>query len=148
MAYRSEQIARLVWLVGALPLAGTAVVLIVTGHPDAGRGSAMLLATGIAVVALFGRLVIEVDGGAVRWRFGYLGWPRWSLALTDIVGVERASCTWLEGQGIRRTREGWLYNAGGSGTVRLTLHDGRRLRLGSAEPERLAAFIAARLPSR
>jgi len=40
-----------------------------------------------------------------------------------------------------------LYNAQGLRAVRLRLRDGRTLRLGSDEPERLAAFITARLPA-
>ena len=99
----------------------------------------------LAVLAGMSHFELSVDGEAVRWRYGLFGWPNWTLPLADIRQVEPARSSWIEGWGIRRTKEGMLYNARGPGAVRLTLKDGRRLRLGSDEPERLAAIIAARL---
>ena len=96
---------------------------------------------------LLGRLTIQVDAQRVRWHFGFLGWPRWSVALADIAHVEATQLRWWEGQGIRFTFDGRLYNVASGGAVRLTLHDGKRIRLGSDEPERLAAWIGHRIGS-
>lgn len=106
----------------------------------------VLMATLAAVVALlFGRLRIESDARTLRWQFGFLGWPGWQLALDDVIAVERAKARFSEGAGIRRTAEGPLYRALAPTVVRLHLRDGRRLRLGTPEPQRLIAFLEPRL---
>ena len=63
------------------------------------------------------------------------------------MAVEPARSRWVEGWGIRFTGEGMLYNSSGTHAVRLTLRDGRRLRLGSQHPHRLAQVLASRLPA-
>lgn len=94
---------------------------------------------------LLGRLLTEVRGDALVWRFGWLGWPRWRLPLDEIVAVEPARSSPLEGWGIRFTNQGMLYNAHGLQAVRLTLRSGRQLRLGSAEPARLIQALQPRI---
>ncbi|MDM4767153.1 hypothetical protein [Pelomonas sp. SE-A7] len=94
---------------------------------------------------LVGRLVTEVRGNSLCWRFGWLGWPRWRLDLDDIVAAEPARSGWLEGWGIRFTSQGMLYNSHGFEAVSLTLRSGRRLRLGSQEPQRLIQALAPRI---
>lgn len=145
-SYERRQVLWLLWIV----LPGTAALTwwlagAVQAEPRAQLAVAAVAASELLVLAGLGRFVVRVQGDTLHWRFGYLGWPHWQLPLADIRTVEQARCTWVEGWGIRRTKEGMLYNARGSGAVRLTLKDGRRLRLGSDEPDRLAAFIAARL---
>ena len=145
-AYRRSQLLWLLWVV----LPGTALLTwwlagAVQAEPRAQLAVAAVAASELLVLAGLGRFVVQVDGHTLRWHFGYLGWPHWQLPLADIRAVEVARSSWVEGWGIRRTKEGMLYNARGSGAVRLTLKDGRRLRLGSDEPDRLAAVIAARL---
>ena len=145
-AYRRSQMLWLLWVV----LPGTAALTwwmagTVQAEPRAQLVVAAVAASELLVLAGLGRFVVQVDDRTLRWRFGYLGWPHWQLALADIRAVEVARSSWVEGWGIRRTKEGMLYNARGSGAVRLTLKDGRRLRLGSDEPDQLAAIIAARL---
>lgn len=125
-------------------------VMAVTGPvPRAGVLSAAvpLLCVLGALLLVFGRLVIEVRGDALVWRFGWLGWPRWRVPLSDIVAAEPARSSVLEGWGIRFTREGMLYNAHGRQAVRLTLRSGRRLRLGTREPQRLLQALTPRIAS-
>ena len=145
-AYQRSQVLWLLWVV----LPGTALLTwwlagAVQAEPQVQLAVAAVAASELLVLAGLGRFVVRVDDHTLHWQFGYLGWPHWQLPLADIRAVEQARCTWVEGWGIRRTKEGMLYNARGSGAVRLTLKDGRRLRLGSDEPDRLAAIIAARL---
>lgn len=102
-----------------------------------------LLAAGMAL--LFGRLRIELDARTLHWQFGFLGWPRWQVALDEIAAVDRSEVRWTEGAGVRRTAEGPLYRALAPTAVRLRLHDGRRIRLGTPEPQRLIAFLEPRL---
>jgi len=131
----------------ALPAASAAgvIALLADLGPDDARVAIVVAVAGLAVLLVLGKLTVEIDDALLQWRFGLLGWPRWRLPLADIAAVEKAGSTLAEGWGIRRTREGMLYNASGRLAVRLRLRDGRTIRLGSDEPERLAAFIAARL---
>jgi len=48
---------------------------------------------------------------------------------------------WWYGWGIHLTPSGWLYNVGGARAVQLDLHNGRSLRVGTDEPERLCEAI-------
>lgn len=144
-AYARRQVLWGLWIV--LP-ATTALTLLLAWPADGGAAQAALLAIvlgQLAVLAGLSHFDVAVDDNAVHWCYGVFGWPNWTLPLADIRQVEPARSSWIEGWGIRRTKEGMLYNARGPGAVRLTLRDGRRLRLGSDEPERLAALIAARL---
>lgn len=145
-AYERTQVLWPLWIV--LPatalltwwLAGS-----VQSDPGMRWGVAAVALGELLLLAGLSHLRIVVDPTAVRWWYGFFGWPNWTVPLDRIRSVESTRSHWLEGWGIRRTKEGMLYNAGGSGAVRLTLKDGRRLRLGSDEPERLVAFIQARL---
>ena len=127
---------------------GAATALAAAQPEDAPWLVAVFVAIPLAILLAFGRLRIELDARQLEWQFGFLGLPRWKIELADVAAVEVVRTTWADGWGIRRGREGWLYNAAGFGAVRLRLRDGRSIRLGSDEPERLAAFVAARLPTR
>lgn len=93
-----------------------------------------------AVAVAWSRLTIRIDRERLRWAYGF-GWPRFSLALADIVGVEITRTTFWQGWGVHRTRNGWLYNIGGYDAVRITRHDGRHTLLGTDEPRRLEAAL-------
>ncbi|MDP2005762.1 MAG: hypothetical protein Q8K45_08795 [Rubrivivax sp.] len=145
--YARTQSLRLLWAI-SLPVTvgvGTAIVAEkgAAGWPDV----ALLLLVTVGTLLVLGSFTVEVGEGRVEWRFGVLGWPRWQVALDQIVGVEVTTTSALEGWGIHRTKTGMVYNAQGRQAVRLRLRDGRTLRLGSDEPERLAGFITARLPA-
>jgi hypothetical protein len=61
--------------------------------------------------------------------------------------MERTHAAASRGAGIKGPRADRLYNATlGGPALRLTLHDGRVVTLGTPEPERLRAFIEARRP--
>lgn len=98
----------------------------------------------IAVAALgawtFGSLTVEVDQARLAFWFGP-GWIRRSFPLADIRSWAVVENPWWYGWGIHLTRHGWLYNVAGKRAIQLELHDGRRLRIGSDEPDRLAEAI-------
>jgi hypothetical protein len=102
------------------------------------------LAPALLLVAL-GRMVTEVYGDRLVWRFGWLPWPRWQVALDDVVSVAPGRSHWTEGWGLRFTADGMLYNASGTQAVRLVLRDGRRLRLGSQVPGELVRALQGRI---
>lgn len=94
-----------------------------------------------AVLALlWSRLTVRVDHSHLRWSFGP-GWPRFSLPLAEIAGVEVTRTTFWQGWGIHRTRAGWQYNIAGWDAVRITRKDGKQVLLGSDEPRRLKVAL-------
>ncbi len=138
------------WLLFPI-LAGTGLFIlkihdsVATSGPSPSAGVVLASATCALIPLLLGRLVTELRGDSLRWHYGWLGWPRWRVELDDIVTVEPARSSWVEGWGIRTTGEGMLYNSSGTQAVRLTLRDGRRLRLGTRDPQRLAQLLRDRL---
>lgn len=143
-SYRHVQAYTVLWLL--LPLTfGITLWIVLASHDVPALELALLAGLPLALLLGLGRLVIEIDGPVLRWRFGWLGWPRWQVALAEIVAVEKTRAPGMAGSGIRATRQGRLYNVTiGGPAVALTLRDGGRVLLGTPEPEKLAAFIEAR----
>jgi hypothetical protein len=144
--YSRSQPLTVLWVLMLPVLAMLALLYALNRDGAAGAALAFGALLTLAPMPFLGRLTVEVSAEALSWRFGWLGWPRWSVALQDIERVEIAKTSGLEGVGIQRTREGWLYNARSGPALRVLLRNGRSLRIGSDEPARLAAFIEARLP--
>jgi hypothetical protein len=130
---------RLAFGVTALGLLVMAVV------PDAsGEMPRAALLGGAALTAVLGlmwsRLTVRIDRQHLRWAFGP-GWPRFSVPIAAVQSAEVTRTRFWQGWGIRRVRNGWLYNVAGHDAVRLTRHDGRQVLLGTDEPRRLKAAI-------
>lgn len=125
-----------IWILAGMALVFVLVALVTRLWP-------VLL--GIPVLAvilwLFGSLTVVVDDRQLMWRFGP-GLVRGSLARSEILRAEPVKTTWLQGWGIHYTRHGWLYNVAGFDAVALKLRDGRRLAVGTDEPDRLLAALA------
>ena len=146
--YQQRQWMKVLWL--SLPAITLLVMALETsGQDTATRLRALLLLALIngVVLVVVGCLSIHVDDVDLRWHFGLLGWPRWRVPLAEISHVERCQSHWTEGWGIRLTTQGMLYNAAGFGAVAVTRIDGRRFRLGSAEPDQLYAHLQQRIAS-
>lgn len=144
-AYSRSQPLTLLWVLMLPVLATLAVLWWLNRSSAAGAALAVGGLLTLAPMPFLGRLTVEVSAEALSWRFGWLGWPRWRVALQDLERVEVAKTTGMEGVGIQRTREGWLYNARSGPVLRVVLRQGGSLRIGSDEPARLASFIQARL---
>ena len=93
-------------------------------------------------LALFYALTVEIDTTHLLFRFG-VGLIRKRIPLAEIVDARPVRNSWLYGWGIHRTPRGWLYNVSGWEAVEITLASGKRLRLGTDEPRRLAPAIQA-----
>lgn len=145
-AYSRSQPLTLLWVLMLPVLATLAVLYGLNRDSAAGAPLALGALMTLAPMPFLGRLTVEVSNAALSWRFGWLGWPRWQVALQEIERVELADTRDTPGVGIRKTREGWLYNARSGPALRVVLRNGRSLRIGSDEPARLAGFIEARLP--
>jgi hypothetical protein len=145
-SYRHVQPFTILWLV--LPLGAVVGMLGASAAPQAALPLAVATVLPCALLLLLGRLVIELRGQRLHWSFGFLGWPRWSVALDEIEHTEVTRPRAIQGAGIKGLRRNRLYNVTlGGPALRMTLRDGRTVTLGTPEPQRLAAFIAARKPA-
>ena len=100
----------------------------------------------LACLGLFHSLTVRVDEEAVALRFG-IGIIRRRFPIAAIESARAIRNPWYCGWGIRRIRNGWLFNVSGFDAVELGMADGRRYRIGTDEPDRLRHEILRRLPA-
>lgn len=90
---------------------------------------------------VFSSLTIEIDTDTLSWSFGWGVWTK-RIPLGEIASVVPVRNPWWYGFGIHRTPRGWLYNVSGLEAVEISLRSGRKLRLGTDEPAKLASELA------
>jgi hypothetical protein len=97
----------------------------------------------LALVSVnFASLTVVVEPGSLRFWLGP-GLVRRSFPLDQVASCEVVTNPWYTGWGIRRLPSGWLYNVSGYQAVELLMHDGRRVRVGTDEPDTLCRAIVA-----
>jgi hypothetical protein len=94
----------------------------------------------LACVITFPAMTIEVNSRDVAWRFGP-GLIHKTIQLTDIESAQVVKNRLIYSWGIRSTPHGWLYSVSGLAAVEIQLMSGKRIRLGSDEPEKLGRAI-------
>jgi hypothetical protein len=98
----------------------------------------------IAVAIVFYSLTAEFDGNELRWYFGPGVWT-YRLALDEIRDVAVVRNHWWNGFGIRTAPGFRLYNVSGLDAVELQLKSGDIRRIGTDDPQGLAAALKAAL---
>ena len=106
--------------------------------------AALITALMGTLAVVFGTLTTSVQNGLFICAFGP-GLIRRQIVLTEITEVSVVRNPWYFGWGIRLTPHGWLWNVSGTQGVEVCFNDGRRFRVGSDEPERLAAAVRGEL---
>ena len=94
----------------------------------------------ILMLLLFSSLTIEISEESFVFWFG-VGVIRKRIALSDIVDCRVVRNPWYYGWGIHWTPRGWLYNVSGRLAVEIDLVGGKRLRVGSDQPEALCTVM-------
>ena len=94
----------------------------------------------IALAIIFHSLTVEITDNELRWYFGPGLWS-YSLALDEISSVAIVRNRWWNGFGIRMAPGFRLYNVSGLDAVELRLKSGEVRRIGTDDPQRLAAVI-------
>ena len=118
------------------------IVLVIVGFM-LGQSLLLPLAVALGLVGfVFTSLTVEVTATHLVWSFGPGVW-RNAIPLATIATATAETNKWWWGWGIHRTPRGWLYNVAGLKAVEVSTRDGRRVRIGSDEPERLASVILA-----
>lgn len=134
--YQRTQVGRITLTAGGASMAAVALwsLCIASAAPLA------ILVVPALLVALFSTLTVTVSGAGVDVAFGP-GLIRRRIPLARIRSVRAVRNAWYYGWGIRMTPHGWLWSVSGLGGVELEFTDGRRFRIGSDEPESLAAAV-------
>jgi len=89
---------------------------------------------------LFSSLTVEVSDDAVHWHFGPGIWG-YRIRLAEIESIQIVRNTWLNGFGIRMRPGFRLYNVSGLDAVELRLKSGDIRRIGTDDPQGLAASL-------
>ena len=106
------------------------------------------LAAIFVIIGLFATLTVEIRDGFLKFRFG-LGLIRKKLKIAEIESCEVVRNPWYYGWGIHATGKGWVYNVSGFEAVEIFMSDGRRLRIGTDEPDLLRkAILTAKMETR
>jgi hypothetical protein len=117
--------AAVTWRAGSPPMIGMLVIL-------------------AAVMAIFNSLTVEIEGDELRWYFGPGFWT-YRLGLDEIDSIKTVRNAWLNGFGIRKAPGFSLYNVSGLDAVELKLKSGEIRRIGTDDPQGLAAALNAGL---
>jgi len=139
--YKHTQVGHLT--IGILLGAGAVTAGLLVARPGPVLVLGVVLVVLLSAAFLFGSLTTEVDDQRFTFWFGP-GVMRRSFALSQIESCTPVTSPWWYGRGIHWTPYGWLYNVASGGAVQLTLSDGRRLRVGTDEPEQLCRLIQSR----
>lgn len=94
----------------------------------------------LVCLVLFYKLRITIDNGTLSASFGP-GIVRKKVRLAEIIGCEPIRIRWWYGWGIHLTPYGWLYNVSGFDAVAITLCNGRKIALGTDDPDGLVDVI-------
>jgi hypothetical protein len=136
MTYHHTQRGIVVLLVYLASAAFAAAALWWTGQP----ASLIALIVLIAVAVVFSSLTVDVSGNELRWHFGPGFWT-YRLPLSEIQTVAIVRNHWWNGFGIRRRPGFRLYNVSGLDAVELHLKSGEIRRIGTDDPQGLAAAL-------
>ena len=138
--YRHTQ--RGTMMIAALGLGAMLAAYLAFTHPVPElRWLLIALSLAFAVLAwLFSSLTVEVRAQELRWHFGPGFW-RYRLALAEIAGIAPVRNSWLNGFGIRMRPRFRLYNVSGLDAVELRLRSGEVRRIGTDDPQGLAAAL-------
>jgi len=95
----------------------------------------------VFLLAIMSTLTASVGDDTVRIRFGPIGLIHKSWPISEIVSVTTVTNQWIYGWGIRWTPHGPLYNISGSHAVEILMYSGKKVRIGTDEPEALKTAI-------
>lgn len=126
-----------------LATVGGACLLILVTILFLGPDPVPLIVLGILVfvLAIMTRLTVSVSVESLRIRFGPVGLVRKEWQIGEIVSAMVVTNPWYYGWGIHWTPNGALYNVSGRDAVEILFISGKKVRIGTDEPEALAGAI-------
>jgi hypothetical protein len=145
--YDHNQSAPIYWLVFLSAVVLLVVEIILRDDVPVMFPAFLTLGTMLAIFALsFRELRIRDEGDRLAIRFGPLPLFRKRVAYSELASVNRDRTSWVDGWGIHWIPlRGWTYNLWGFDCVRLTMRNGRTIRVGTDDPDRLVQFLQGKL---
>ncbi len=146
MGYEHTQRAPLYLLLHALGVA-TLVGAWQIGDPEVSTPISIFSGFFFLLGFSFRQLTCRDEGDYLRISFGPLPLFRRKLLYSELEKVEPSRSNWKDGWGIHlSSRGGWVWNIWGYDCVDIDSTGGKKLRLGTDDPEGLAAFLQSKLP--
>jgi hypothetical protein len=143
-SYRHTQIG--IWTLLILLLGGVlAVSIAVSKYADGQTAIALVTITlFFLVLALFYALTVDISAGKISFWFG-IGVIRKSYLFHEIQSTTVVTSPWYYLWGVKSIPDGWLYAIGPGPALELVLKSGKKIRVGTDEPQKLKqAFDEAR----
>ncbi|MCG7562770.1 hypothetical protein [Pseudoalteromonas sp. McH1-42] len=107
--------------------------------------SYFLFAISVTIAVNFYSLSITIANSTISWKMG-IGFISGTVDIEQIEHVDSVTNPWYSGWGIREISNGKLYNVSGFEAVHITLKNGKNIRLGTNEPDKLQSAIQNQLP--
>ena len=141
-SYKHTQIGA--WTVLILLLVGAFIVPVVLSMLSNGQQAVALVTAFLycLVLALFYALTVEVSEGKLSFWFG-IGIIRKSYSFEEIQAVTEVKNPWYYLWGIKSIPDGWLYAIAPGTALEIVLKSGKKIRLGTNEPQELKQAIDA-----
>ena len=140
--YRHTQIGYLLIILYGGVVAFIGYLNVLTGFNNPFALAALIVL--LVVLKFFSRLTVTVDDQVIKIQFGLGVFPK-IFQLKDIESYAVVKNPWYYGWGIRYTPRGWLFNVSGFSAIELQMNNGKRYRIGTDEPHRLASAISEAL---
>ena len=135
--YKHTQIGTLIIMIYLIALAFLGYLLFQT-QPD-GVALTLLLIL-LIVIVIFSTLTITINQHEFIFYFS-LGAFTKKISLSEIQSYRLVHNPWIFGWGIHLTPTGWLYNVSGYDALEITLTNGKRLRIGTDDPQKLITAL-------
>jgi hypothetical protein len=98
----------------------------------------------VILLSLFSTLTVVGESERITFYFGP-GVIKKRIKYSQIKSVVKVRNHWYYGWGVRWYGSGWLYNVSSLDAIELTLANGKRLRIGTDEPDRLHTFLSLKI---
>ena len=97
-----------------------------------------------ALQVVFYQLTTIVTESTLTVRYG-IGLIAFRFPLSEITQVTERTVPWYAGYGIRWVGDAWLFNVSGRDAIEVTFASGRKLWVGTDDPDGLAAILRLRM---
>ena len=131
--YRHTQIG---WVTLTAMVAGLAIVGAALVSSDENLVALVVFVLLLVAMIVYSSLTVTVTDDTFQARFGP-GLIRRRYSVADIESSRQVRNHWYYGWGTRMTPHGWLYNVSGLDAVEVQLNTGRKVRIGTDEPQAL-----------
>ncbi len=109
------------------------------------RGEFQSIFLMIAALQLaFYQLTTIVTESTLTVRYG-IGLLAFRFPLSEITQITERSVPWYAGYGIRWVGDAWLFNVSGNDAIEVTFASGRKVWVGTDDPDGLAAILRLRM---